>query len=275
MAKSEYHNPTLLVEIRARHFNYHGGIYPSDFMDYYYKLSVSTPSMKTLRLQATRYCSGAREPRVSGRQEWLKAVKKHYAAAGWPMGLETWIKSDRDSAVFHGHGLPEELSMVCQMALDSGYKNEQSLPSWVDQMLGIDCNGFVNAYLTCLGTFSHPLHSHPSFINVTPPAKDVAEIDYDSVIVTAKSGGGVKVNPGDEGAHIMVVDSWDVKNSSLLVCEQPGKDYPGPVSSIYDIIKAPPASANKKLEYLWTIRKRGNSSTYDKLVYITREMGSY
>lgn len=275
MAKGEYNNPALLVEIRARHFPYHGGMYPSDFMEYYYKLPVSTTSKKTLRLQATRYCSGGREPRVSGRHAWVKAVKKHYAAKGWPAGLEAWIASDRDSAVFNGHGLPEELSMVCQMALESGYQSEETLPAWVDQMLGIDCNGFVNAYLTSLGLFSRPLHKHPQYPNVTPAAKELAEVDYDSVIVTAKPGGGVKDNPSDKGAHIMVVHSWNEKNSSLLVSEQAGEDYPGPTTSIYDIIKAPPASANKKLDYLWTIRKRGNSSKYDKLVYITRQMGSY
>lgn len=275
MAKAQYNTPPMLADIRSRLFTFHSGMFPSSFMNSYYELPVQTASKKLLTVQATRYCSGAREPRLAGRSAWLSDIKKHYKAKGWPPGLEAWIKSDRDSAVFHGHGLPEELSMVCQMALESGHKTEQELASWVDQMLGIDCNGFVNAYLTCLGTFSHPLHTHPGYINVTPPARDVNEISYDSVIVTAKTGGGVKVNPGDEGAHIMVVDRWEVNGSSLRVCEQPGTDYPGPITSVYTIVEAPPPSAKTKLDYLWTLRKKGNPSKYDKLVYITREMSSY
>lgn len=272
MSEASYVTPPLLASIRQRHFQYHNGMFPSDFMTCFYSLPVSVSGNKTVHLQATRYCSGSSTERNAGRSAWLSAVKKHYGAKGWPPGLEAWVKSDRDSAVFNGHGLPEELSMVCEMALNSGHKTEADLAAWVDKMLGIDCNGFVNAYLTSLGTFVRPLHYHPAYPKATREVGTVAEIRYDSVIVTAKDGGGVKANPSDDGAHIMVVEDWHVYGGSLLVAEQAGKDYAGPTVSIYDIVEGPPKNANKPRDYLWRLLKRGNAKNKSKLVYITGEM---
>ena len=130
-----YNTPAALTAIRSRFFPYTADMFPGDFKEYFYKLPVLTPSATTIHVQATRYCSGSREPRVTGRQEWRAAVKKHFKAKGREPGIENWMSSDRVGAVFNGHGLPEELSLVCQMALASGFKTEGTLAAWADQML--------------------------------------------------------------------------------------------------------------------------------------------
>lgn len=288
-----YNKHPALAAIRADMFPYVSTMFPYEFMNYFYELPVRTPSGDYLLLQTTRYCSGTREPRASGRIDWMRAVRKHFDAKGWNPALKEWFNSTRTMSVFFGHGLPEELSLTCTLALAAGHVTEDTIAAWADKMLGIDCNGFVCAYLSSLGLFSKPLYNHPSYINVARPAKTVSEISYDSVIVTAlakkitKDGGDpnapddsitvhkVKQNPGDEGAHILVIDGWQQQNSVFWATDQPGKKYPGPQCRLYEIVKAPPKSAKTKLDYVWTIRLKNSGKDGDRLVYITRQMESF
>ena len=181
------------------------------------------------------------------------------------------------------------------LAQVSGYRTGAALGPWVYESIGIDCNGFVNAYLTAAGYFTQPLHSHPAMINVSPPAKTVSEISWDSIIVTARTLTGapvptdpppspdeilyrVKKNPGgtnDIGAHILVIDNWLEYGKTFYASDQPGTNYPGPRSLVYEIVEAPPASAKKKLNYVWTIRQQGSGKDGNRLVYITRQMQTH
>lgn len=274
-----YSQHPALTAIKAKSFPYSGWMYPKEFANYYLNLPVVTPGGKLLQLSCIRYCSGLRSPRLEGRIAWRKAVTKYFDSKGWDPAVKSWIETDRTASVFAGHGLPEELSLACRLALDSGYKTESTLQDWAREMLGIDCNGFVNAYLTSLGLFSKPLHKHPAYLNVSPPAQSDIEIDADSVIVTAiGSGPGhyrVKDNPSEKGAHILIVNGW--KGDNLEVTDQAGlHTYDGPLTSEFRIIKAPPPDTKLPLDRVFTICKKGNDpDKYSKLVYITRPMQSY
>ena len=292
---SGYNNHPALLDIRAELFNYPADIMPYQFMDYYYHLPVPTPSSGTLVVSATRYVSGVVEPGITERKAWRAAVDAYFNKNGWDADIKSWIKLDRNAAVFNGHGLPEEIALVCRLALLSGYKTVATLPDWVSKSIGIDCNGFVNAYYTAAGYFGQPLHSHPSYINVSPPARTVSEINWDSAIVTARTISGValptdpppsqdednyrvKINPGgkfDKGAHILVIDNWAEYGKTFWASDQPGTNYPGPRCLIYEIVKPPAAGAKRKKNYVWTIRKQGSGTDGDRLVYITRQMQSH
>lgn len=274
-----YNKHPALKPIQQRFFPYSGNMFPYQFKDYYYNLPLRTPSGGMTRVQATRYISGWTAERQQVRGHWRRAIRKHFNENGWPNDdIEGWVRNakGRQGAVFFGQGLPEEISLVCELSLASGYKHTGNLRSWVDENIGLDCNGFVSAYLSCLGTFSKPEQYHPNYPVITRPARMTAEITYDSVIVMAKSLGGknyrVKRNPKEDGAHIMVIDYWDVNGSSFWATEQRGKRFPGPLTYLWDIIEEPPANASNQLEYTWRIRSRGTNRT--KRVYITREMQS-
>ncbi len=289
----QYNKHPALADIQTRLFDYPADIMPYQFMDYYYNLPVLRPDLTTMTVRATRYVSGVKEPGISARKAWRAAVKAHFDAKGWNPDLKSWFLTDRNAAVFNGHGLPEEISLVCLLAQVTGFKTGAELETWAYDSIGIDCNGFVNAYLTAAGYFTKPLHSHPYFINVSPPAKTVSEISFDSVIVTARTLTGqpvptdpapspdeilyrVKINPGSQNdlyAHILVIDNWQEYGKTFWASDQPGTDHPGPQCVIYEIVKAPPASAKLKLNYVWTIRKQSGGK--NQLVYITRQMQTH
>ena len=238
-----------------------------------------TPCGNLMLVSGTRYCSGLRTPRLEGLITWRKAIAKHFDAKGWGPAVKSWMDTDRQAAVFAGHGLPEELSLACRLALQAGFRDAGTIRDWADQMLRHDGNGFVSAYLTSLGLFSRPLHKHPVYVTVSPPTQSPIKIAADSIIVTAGGTGPgkyhVEDNPGESGAHIIVIDDWVVEGTSFKATDQAGKEKPGPETHEYKIIKAPPANAKLPLDRVYTIRKKGNLPKYDKLVYVTRPMQSY
>jgi hypothetical protein len=284
-----YNQHPALADIRAKLFPYTPQMYPYQFMEYYYDLPVATPDGNFLSLTTTRYISNLSADRTKARQDWTRAIKKHYDAKGWNPAIKAWVATDRDSAVFNGHGLPEEISLVCTLALVAGHKTEATVGQWANAFIGIDCNGFVNAYLSSIGLFSKAVNFHPSYVNISPPASTVDEITCDSVIVTAKGTPtdtdkdgkadttvyAVKKNPGDKGAHILVIDDWEVNKKIFWATDQPGQDNPaGPRCILYEIV-TPPANAKTKLDRVWTIRKKGSGDGGNQLVYITRRMQAH
>lgn len=308
---SLYNKHPAVKKIADKYFDYSSAMYPYQFMDYYYNLPVTTPTGGKVHVLASSYISGddGDGNRQKERGAWRRAVKKHFEAEGWDdADIKDWMTKElgRQGATFFGHGLPEEVSLVCQLALASGYKTTGTIDAWAEKWMGIDCNGFVNAYLTSLGKFSRPLHDHPSYINVSKPAKTTSEISYDSVIVTAQKVGAdqiekyeekagddslsdskqrwfkqmakadykVRQNPGN-GAHILVIDAWHEQGRSFWATDQAGKAHLGPECNIWHIMDEPVSKGNHKRDYVWRIRKhnRGNKNS-EKLVFITREMGT-
>lgn len=285
MAGSTYndspHLHPLIQPVRDRFFHYQWSMFPHEFRGYYHDLPVGLPGNRSTTVSVYKYQAGwASEP--AGQQYLLtKRIRKHHGAGISPI-LESWLSTSRPTAVFAGHGLPEEISLVCTLAVNCGFKTEDELRAWVLKYIGIDCNGFVNAYYMAIGTFSRVLHSHPSYLSHAKPARSVSEITYDSCMLWAsrKDRGNkpdefkVVQNPSDS-AHIAVVDGWYEYGKSLLVTERGGtkrfKDPPGIHYSIYDILSAPPAGCTD-LQAGWKVKSR-DRKTSDTVV-ITREMGS-
>lgn len=295
---SQYNKHPAVVAVKDRHFSYSPEMYPFQFKYNYYKLPVTVASGDTIEVCATRYMSGHNAARQAARQAWRRAVMKHYDKEGWDdLFIKDWMESElgRQGAIFFGHGLPEEISLVCQLAMSSGYKSRYDVGDWAHDCLGLDCNGFVNAYLTSLGTFSGPHHYHPEYPQLTRAIKNRSEITYDNVIVTAsnlkkvktdedlnedgkendyiyeeQSNYHVKRNPNEEGAHILVIDFWAEKNKSFWATDQRSKNDPGPLSNIWHIVKEPKTNSGNWRKYVWKIRKDGTYKT--KEVYITGRM---
>lgn len=279
---ASYTPNSALAAIKLKSFPYTSWMYPDEFANYYRNLPFVTPNGKLLPLNCIKYCSKLVGPRSDERIRWRKAVSDYFNVKGWEPALKDWVMNDRSAAVFSGHGLPEELSLACHLAMQVGYKTEATIVNWARQMLGIDCNGFVNAYLTSLGLFTRPLHWHASYLDVSPAAGSLAEVDADSIITYALPIGakGFRVkNNGAEGGHILVVNGW--KGNNLEVTDQAGlHEFDGPKTAQFVILSEPPPGA-KPLDRVYTICKKANMSTpaktklYSQLVYITRPMQSY
>ena len=295
---SLYNKHPAVVAVKNRHFKYSWDMYPYKFKYNYYNLPVTTTFGNKIEVRATRYMSGGSSGRQGAREAWRKAVMKHYNKEGWSdPQIENWMKTEkgRQGAIFFGHGLPEEISLACQLALSSGYKSIHDVGNWAYDCFGLDCNGFVNAYLTSIGTFSKPHHYHPEYPQLTRAIKNRSEITFDNVIVTAsnlkrkktkedlnkdgkendyiteeQSHYHVKRNPNESGAHILVIDFWADKNKSFWATDQRSKNDPGPLSNIWHIVEEPKTNSGNPNRFVWKIRKDGSNKT--KNVYITGRM---
>jgi len=266
----------VLADIRQKYFPYTWSMFPSEFRIFYQACPVRLPGGGSTNVGILKYVSGWNE--AGGGQKYAlgKHIRKYYGEGINPE-LDDWLSTTRPTAVFSGHGLPEEISLVCSLAMATGYKTAGEIGPWATKYIGLDCNGFVSAYLIALGTFSRVLHDHPSYPSVTKLAQSVSEISYDSVILWSKKEGGeykVVQNPS-KSAHIAVVDGWNEHGSSLLVTERGGESrFPGTVGihyGIYDILDTPPAGC-APAKAGWVIRAREHKS-YDKdTVVITRTM---
>jgi hypothetical protein len=273
-----------LKDLQARFFPFNDTMYPEDFAQQYQFCAVRLPSGWVQHVNITRYKSGWSSDFSNEKQAWSKHVKA-YHGSGIDPALKDWLGTTRPTAAFSGHGLPEEISLICEQALKTAYKTPSTIGSWASTWLGLDCNGFVCFYFLKLGTFSRVLHKHPLYPNVTKLAKSVAEIDCDCVLLWAKNTSGknwaVKNNPGEDGAHIAVVDSWYTRGSQLLVAERGGgnrfQDHVGIHVGVYDIVKAPKAGCSDA-EAIWQIRSidpiHGHAAGVEN-VLITRQMQSY
>lgn len=112
------HHPAL-ASIRARFFPYSGNMFPYQFRDYYYNLSYRTPSGSMSRVEITKYISGKSPSRQKVREAWRRAIRKHYKTNDWPSAdIQNWFATEkgRQGAIFFGQGLPEEISLVCELA---------------------------------------------------------------------------------------------------------------------------------------------------------------
>lgn len=276
----------VLKELQDRFFPFSHEMYPEDFAQHYHFLRVRcSAGVKTVHI--TRYQSGWQNDLNSEKLRLVKHVKAWYGNA-LPANLKDWLATTRPTAVFAGHGLPEEIALVCEEAMKTGYVPEAQIGQWAWQWIGLDCNGFVCFYYLKLGTFSRVLHKHPQYPLVTKVAKSVPEIEYDSCVLWAKMKTGsetrwqVKSNPAESGAHIAVVDSWHQYGSSLWVVERGGvnrfKGHVGIHTGIYDILEVPKAGAPDDAA-IWKVRSRDalhdGQGTQSEQVFITRRMQSY
>jgi hypothetical protein len=259
-------------------------MYPEDFIGQYHSCPVRLPSGWPSTVAITRYQAGATTETIAEKQRLVKKIREHHGDALSPE-LKDWLKTTRPTAVFAGHGLPEEVSLVCEQAMVCGHVQVALVREWAHRWIGLDCNGFVCFYFVKLGTLSRVVHKHPRYAEITRVARSVAEVDYDSVLLWTKSGDNkhfkVKVNPQEDGAHIAVVDTWHEHGRSLLVAERGGenrfKGHTGIHCGIYDIVAAPKAGCDDN-EAIWHVRSREpirNKQAKVEKVFITRRMQAF
>lgn len=275
----------LVVPLRARRFPYSWDMVPSDFRIYYHACPVELPGGDLALVAVLRYVSNAGVAARSRRDSWVGAVRAHAGAGISPL-LSSWLGTSRPMAVFNGHGLPEEISLVCQLAVSSGLCHRHDLQDWVRDNIGLDCNGFVNAYYMSIGTFNRVMHYHPKYVQHGARAVSNVQVDWDSCMVWAwkpgtgpgedKTGYRVRANPGND-AHIAVIERWLDFGQSLIVVERGGNNrFPGRPAgltrSIYTVVTKPPAGV-KAREAGWEVRSEFRNAT--ESVIITKRMPTY
>jgi hypothetical protein len=182
----------VLKDLQAKFFPFSSRMYPEDFAQQYHFCPVQLPSGWVEQVNITRYKAGWSSSFNQEQHRLVTHLKSYYGAA-IPPDLASWLRTTRPTAVFSGHGLPEELSLVCSQALKSGYKKPGEIDTWAWTWIGLDCNGLVCFYLIKLGTFSRVLHSHPSYPGVSKLAKSISEISYDSVMLWVKQIKGKEI----------------------------------------------------------------------------------
>jgi hypothetical protein len=275
------HLHPLIEPTRDALFGYSWYMFPGEFRNYYHQCPVRLAGGKNVHVSVLKYQAGWSAGPDGQKYNLKVAIRKFQGSKISPI-LDSWLNSSRPTAVFAGHGLPEEISVVCRLAVECGFVSEADLASWVTKWIGIDCNGFVSAYYMSIGTFSRTLHNHPSYLDYSKPAKSTADITYDSCMLWAKdtthkgkpSTYKVVQNPSIS-AHIAVIDDWHEYGSSLVVTERGGANrFDGPSGvhqSIYDIVDKPPGGCTDE-QAGWTVRSRDRKKSDH--VIITRRMGT-
>lgn len=235
------------------------------------------------KVAITRYKSGTgggaykRAGTLRGQLQKNAEVKKNNHAKNW---LD--VSKHRIRMAFCGHATLEEISLLCELSLEAGLVSADRLQAWIDQdqEIGLDCNGFTNAYYTAIGCFlEKPIHYHNKYKQIAGVAHSWYDIDYDSVVLWARpkvSDDQKKdlweVIPNghkgpDHHAHIGVIDH--VLNDEVVVCQH-GSNV-GPRISTYKIVSEPPSK--KKGKEVWYLREIGKSKA--QTLILTKPMQTF
>ena len=121
-------------------------------------LAIDVPGVATGPVKIGRYHRGAP---TKAKDELLGTVRDHFGhhkadrlyrlattINGQPFAVQSYdeIKLNLQNP-FIGKGSPEECQLVLQLAVALKLVRPQSLQTWADLNLGLDCNGFVGNYL--------------------------------------------------------------------------------------------------------------------------------
>ena len=293
-----YVDHAALSPLQTQLFRYGPHMWATDMVKIYHNLPVRLGAGKQAKIAVTKYISGE----DGDRRKAAKALRRRLldsSVAAEDANVRSWLEMGeaRIRKAHAGHGLPEEISLLCELAVKAGEVSEGMLAKWAAERFGLDCNGFANAYFTCLGCFQQPIHYHNKYRQIAGTAYDWSELCYDNAVlwawhkgkwVTKKDAQGntidanndkkpdreriefdpweVRPNPGNK-AHIAVVDHC-VGTDKLVICQQ-GSDV-GPRVNEYEIVSKP--KARNKDYAVWRIRVQGGSA---EDVIFTRIMPSY
>lgn len=294
-----YRNHKAIKSIRTANFKSFGPeLWASEFVKICHSVPVRTPDGSVKKIAITKYISGHsanRRKRAQTIKQKLinnEEVKKDTDAIDWLS--KSW---DRISACFFGHGQIEEISLLAELALKADLVKPNRLQKWIndDQLIGLDCNGFTNAYYSAIGCFlENPIHWHNKYKQIAGVAHSWHNINYDSAVLWARNkskksdkdeNGDGKIDKKDRitldtwevipnghkgpdhNAHIGVIDH--VMNDEVVVCQH-GSNA-GPRMSTYKIVSEPP---NKKRGHeIWYLREKGKSKA--QTVILTKTMPTY
>lgn len=289
-----YRDAAAIKAVRNASFPSFGPqLWATDFVDICHAVPVRLPDGGTKKIAITKYVSGSSGPRTS-RAYTLKSQLTKSEAVKEDKDAHNWVKTSwlRIRECFWGHGQIEEIALLLELALKAGLVTPDRLQEWVtsDQKIGLDCNGFTNAYYSALGCFlNKPIYYHNKYRHIAGTAYTWDDINYDSAVLWArqkfnmvdvdKNDDGIvdfrkkveldtwQVIPnGQSGAHIGVIDH--VMNDTIVVCQQ-GSDI-GPRVTEYKIVSE--ALKKQKAYAVWKLKQ----GTRDPIrVVLTKSMPVY
>lgn len=293
-----YRDHPAIKKIRSSNFpTFRRELWASQFVNICHNLPVRLPGGGTKKVSITRYKSGTgggAYKRAGTLRRLLRdnaEVKKDHAAIDW---LD--VSKERVRTVYCGHGILEEISLLCELAVKADLVKPANLQKWIDddQGIGLDCNGFTNAYYTAIGCFlEKPIHYHNKYRSIAGVAFTWDDINYDSTVLWAHNrlktysrdiNRDGKVDKNDKrniwevipnmtksaegvNAHIGVVDH--VHDDSVFICQHGSNQ--GPRVSEYKIVSE--AEGRKRYKAAWKLQERGKSKQIS--VIITKPMPTY
>lgn len=252
-----------LALLQATHFKHRPDMYPADYGSHYRSLPVVLPGGTVTHVKVDSYKSTYTADRKKACNAFLSAARKFCdAPATRDANALDWMSAHQSRVVscFAGQGLPEEISLICALAVASGHKKADALPGWASTNFGMDCVGFVSSYLVALGSFDKMVAYIPSYKTIAGAATRIDDIRYDNMILWADLSGGkakIRPNPGNS-SHIAIIECWETYGSTVYVAQsassKSGVDY----DRIYEIVEPPKSTDPAKA--IWKLRAKGGSS---------------
>lgn len=252
-----------LANLQATFFKHHSNMYPADYGSHYRNLPVVLPGGTVTHVKVDSYVSTYTADRKKACNAFLSAARKFCnAPATRDADALDWMSVHQSRVVscFAGQGLPEEISLICSLAVASGHLKAKALPEWASSNFGMDCVGFVSSYLVALGKFEQMVAYIPSYKTIAGAATRIDDIKYDNMILFADLTGGkakIRPNPGNK-SHIAIIECWEENGSTVYVAQSAysknGVDY----DRIYEIVEPPKSTDPAKA--IWTLKRKGGSS---------------
>lgn len=268
---------SALSYIQASFFAYHPDMYPADFGTHYKSLPVKLTTGSVIFVNVSTYVSKLKPAAHTECNAFLRAARKWTSTESSPYfpNAHGWLYEnvERVVGVFAGKGLPEEISLVCSLAVASGFKSATTVGAWAYKHIGIDCCGFTSAYFIALGTFGKPVGNIPSYKSIGGVATRLADITYDNCILFADMKAGVakiRQNPGNS-SHIMVIECWCDYGDTFYVAQAASSKGGVSYDLLYKVIKPP--TIHDKDKAIWTLRRLDGWKNFTAV--ITKRMASY
>jgi hypothetical protein len=252
-----------LSYLQTSYFQHSSNMYPADYGSHYKSLPVPIEGT-VLRVAVNGYRSNYTAARREECNAFLRVVRKYCEQPGnryWQAGEWTRTCQARVVSCFAGQGLPEEISLICCLAIESKFKTIGDLPQWAWINFGMDCVGFVSSYLIALGLFQKMVNYIPKYKFIAGVATSIDDINYDNVILWADVNGStanVRRNPGND-SHIAIIECWEQYGNTFYVAQSAGSKHGVDYDRIYEIVQEPESSHRDRA--YWKIRQKGYRST--------------
>ncbi len=219
---------------------------PVEFMKQYRNLSVNVviddPVTKVCRngkhiVQLRKYFMMDWDPGSEERRD-FNAVTRN-------SGRDAWFTTNKERILTAamGKGAPRDYELALEwvaMSKKVPTVTSQTLQTYSDDHLGIDCSGFVTNYLVACGKRSYSSHlvrntGAASYFNAANAVNDPLQVRQGDLLVWM-NGNSVKTNPG----HIAVVESYSIQSTAggnMRVVEATGASGANPklVDSMYSV----------------------------------------
>ncbi len=264
-----------LAQLQATHFKHRSDMYPADYGSHYRNLPVVLSGGTVTHVRVDTYQSTYSTDRKKQCNAFLAAARKFCdAPATRNANALDWMSEHQSRVVscFAGQGLPEEISLICSLAVASGFKQAVDLLQWAGINFGMDCVGFVSSYMVALGTFDQMVAYIPSYKSIAGAATRIDDIKYDNMILWADFTGGkakIRPNPGNS-SHIAIIECWEQYGSTFYVAQSASSKNGVDYDRIYEIVETPKWTSSAKA--IWKLRQKGGSAFE---AVITKTVPSY